>query len=108
MNQPDTARETNLVQHLPQIGCCRGMNERAVTLTPHRLDHAERSERIDKTGGAVSRSRARRQHETIGSAQTTILRIHCTTDDRYGLSQQMLRVAPGLDHLARAFIADGQ
>jgi hypothetical protein len=36
------------------------------------------------------------------------LRIHRAADDRDGLAEQMLRFRCRLDHLAGAFIADGQ
>ena len=40
--------ETELDQHLTEVRRRRGVDEAAVTLPAHRLDHSERGERIDK------------------------------------------------------------
>jgi hypothetical protein len=40
--------QADAVEHLTQVGRGRRVHERGVALAPHRLDHAERGQRIDE------------------------------------------------------------
>jgi len=48
VDKADTVLEADLVEHLAEVRCRRGMHQRLVAFPPHGLDHAERGQRIDK------------------------------------------------------------
>ena len=48
IDEPDAVVETDLVEHLTEIGGGRGVDQRLVTLAPHGLGHPERGQRVDE------------------------------------------------------------
>lgn len=79
-----------------------------MTLSPHRLDHAQCSERIDEAGRAFGRLRPGGQRQTLRDLERAVLRIHRAAEHGDGLAKQRLRRVRGacLNHQAGAFIAD--
>src|SRR5260221_11896368 len=49
-DQPDAVLETDLVEHLPEIGCGRGVHQCFVAFASHGFGHAKRRQRIDEAG----------------------------------------------------------
>ncbi len=85
------------------------MHERGMAFQPHRLDHAERGQRIDETGSALRGARARRQNENVGRLEAAVLRIHGAADRRDRLAHERARRGRGtrLHDDAGALVADG-
>jgi hypothetical protein len=48
VDEVDAVLLADLVEHLPQVRCGRRVHQRLVAFAPHRLDHAQRGERVDE------------------------------------------------------------
>src|SRR5258708_5984600 len=79
------------VEHLADVRRRRAVHERGVTLTSHRLDHAQDGERIDERGGALGRGHAIVQNQALLYWDAAVLRIHRATERGYRLAQECLR-----------------
>ena len=78
-----------------------------MTLALHRLDHAERGERIDEQRRALRGGHAIGQHDRARSRRyDAILREHRAAEHRDGLADERLRVRACIDDDARTFVAD--
>jgi hypothetical protein len=110
IDQVDLVLDTDLVEHLAEIGGGRGVHERLVTLRAHGGDHAEGGERIDEAGGALGGCGTQRQNQALHGLDAAVLRIHGAPENGHGLPHQCLggRRASRLDDHPRPFIADGQ
>ena len=65
LTSADAVFDAELVEHLAEVRRSRGVHERVVAFEPHRLDHAERGQRIDEARRAFGRRRARRQQQAL-------------------------------------------
>jgi hypothetical protein len=77
-----------------------------VAFAAHGLDHAERSQRVDEGGRALLRRGPFRQHYALGRLSDAILGVHAQSTRRERPPDHRLHVSAGLDHDARAFVAD--
>ena len=108
VHQRNAVLDADAVEHLPQIGCGRGVYQRLVAFQPHGLDHAQRGQRVDETRGTLGRRGAGRQHQALLGFDGTVLRVHGAAQNRHRLAQQGLRglAGAGLDDRAGTLIAD--
>jgi hypothetical protein len=86
------------------------VHQRLLPFAAHRLDKAERSQRIDEGRRALFSRGAVGQDQRGARVDQTVLRIHRTGDHRHQLAQQRLRlgrIACG-DDRAGAFVAHRQ
>ena len=67
VDQGDAVLEADPVEHLAEVGGGGGVHERGVALAAHRLDHAERGQRVDEAGRAVGRRGALRQRQAVAT-----------------------------------------
>src|SRR5262245_22395466 len=91
VHQRHLVLEADLLEHLPEIGCRGGVDERLMPFRAHGFHHAERGEGIDEAACALRRGRPRRQHEALHGLDAPVLRVHRATEYRDGLAQQGLR-----------------
>ncbi len=55
VDEPDAVVDADPVEHEPEVGGPDGVDQRRVTLGSHRLDHAERGERIHERRCGIGR-----------------------------------------------------
>jgi hypothetical protein len=95
-------------QHLAQIRCGGGVDQRLVPFAAHRIDKAERGQRIDESRRALLGAGTVGQDQARARIDHPILRVHRAGYRRDHFAQQRLRL--GLvarrDHRAGAFVAD--
>ena len=95
VDQGHAVLDADLLQHLAEVRGGGGVNQRAVTLEPHRLDHAQGGQRVDEAGCAFRRRRALWQHEAPLRFGQPVLRVHRATQDGHGAADQVLRAGRG-------------
>ena len=58
VDQAYAVLDADLVEHQAEVGCGGRMHKGGVAFAPHRLDHAERGQRVDEARCAFGRGRA--------------------------------------------------
>ena len=104
----DAVGEADPLQHLAEVRRRRGVHERGVALHPHRLDHAERGQRVDEARRALRRVGAVGQRQAQHRRHAAVLGVRRAADDADRPAEQRLRFVrrPGGDHDAGALVAD--
>ena len=92
------------------IGCRRRMNESAMSLSPHRFDHSQHGERIDKRRRPLLGRCAWWQDEARRRARYSVLGVHGASGDSDSSSEERLRLrgVPSGYNDAGALVACGQ
>ena len=91
VDQTDAVIEADAVEHQPEVRGTNGVDQRGVSLGSHRLDHAERGQRIDERSGSVGRIGAVGHHETLADVQRAVLGVGVAGQETDGLAEQCLR-----------------
>jgi hypothetical protein len=83
--------DTELDEHLAKIRRRGRVHHAGMTFAAHGFEHSESSQRIDERRRPVRRRCPRRQNQTRGSINHSVLRIHPTASNSHRFPQQSLR-----------------
>ena len=75
VDELDRVGETQPVEHLAEVGGGRGVDQRRVSLAPHRADHAERGERVDEARRALFGCHAVGQGQDLRHVDAPVLGV---------------------------------
>ncbi len=91
VHQRHAILDTDLVQHLAEIGCSGRMHEGFMTHFAHGLDERQCRKRIHIAGGALLCRSTFRQLHDLGGIQHAVFGVEFTTKARNALAEQGLR-----------------
>ena len=95
-------------EHLPKVGGGGGVDEGAVALGAHRLDHRQRGERVDEQRRALGGAHVVGQLHDRGRVGDAVVSPHRPAEQRDATADQRGRFRAGRDNGACALVADRQ
>ncbi len=95
VDQLHTVGQTDAIQHLAEVRCGGGVNERGMAFRSHRLDHRKRGERVDETRRALRWGCAVGKVDQHHRRHSSVLGVGGAANDCHQVTNQCLRVRRG-------------
>ena len=108
VHQADAVGGADPHEHLSEVGRGGGVDEGAVTLGAHRLDHRQRGQRVDEQRRALGAADVVGELDDRGRLGHAVVSPHRAAEQGDATTEQRGRFRACGDHRAGALVADGQ
>jgi hypothetical protein len=108
VHQSDAVGGADPNEHLPEVGGGGGVDERAMALRAHCLDHRQRGQRVDEQRCALGGTHLVGQLHDRGCVGYTVISPHRPAEQRDATADQRGRFRARRDHGAGTLVTDRQ